>query len=82
MVVSIAEDLLRSASQNSRLSLQRTQAGWLLLGALMTLGESRNLFSHFLFVGEICRSEQNEFQNKCACPWVIQDLNLNLMLNL
>lgn len=41
MVVSIAEDLLRSASQNSRLSLQRTQAGWLLLGALMTLGESR-----------------------------------------
>lgn len=38
MVVSIAEDLLRTASQNSRLSLQRTQAGWLLLGALMTLG--------------------------------------------
>ncbi|XP_016097324.1 HEAT repeat-containing protein 5B [Sinocyclocheilus grahami] len=40
MVVSIAEDLLRSAAQNSRLSLQRTQAGWLLLGALMTLGPS------------------------------------------
>lgn len=40
MVVSIAEDLLRTAAQNSRLSLQRTQAGWLLLGALMTLGES------------------------------------------
>ncbi|KAA0717539.1 HEAT repeat-containing protein 5B [Triplophysa tibetana] len=40
MVVSIAEDLLRSASQNSRLSLPRTQAGWLLLGALMTLGPS------------------------------------------
>lgn len=39
LVVSIAEDLLRSAAQNSRLSLQRTQAGWLLLGALMTLGE-------------------------------------------
>ncbi|XP_072293434.1 HEAT repeat-containing protein 5B isoform X2 [Eucyclogobius newberryi] len=38
LVVSIAEDLLRSAAQNSRLSLQRTQAGWLLLGALMTLG--------------------------------------------
>ncbi|KAG8444154.1 hypothetical protein GDO86_009365 [Hymenochirus boettgeri] len=38
MIVSIAEDLLRTASQNSRLSLQRTQAGWLLLGALMTLG--------------------------------------------
>ncbi|XP_053475022.1 HEAT repeat-containing protein 5B isoform X1 [Ictalurus furcatus] len=40
MVVSIAEDLLRSAAQNSRLSLHRTQAGWLLLGALMTLGSS------------------------------------------
>uniref|UniRef100_A0AAY4EL99 HEAT repeat-containing protein 5B n=1 Tax=Denticeps clupeoides TaxID=299321 RepID=A0AAY4EL99_9TELE len=36
----IAEDLLRTAAQNSRLSLQRTQAGWLLLGALMTLGSS------------------------------------------
>ncbi|XP_030052254.1 HEAT repeat-containing protein 5B [Microcaecilia unicolor] len=40
MVVSIAEDLLRTASQNSRLSLPRTQAGWLLFGALMTLGPS------------------------------------------
>uniref|UniRef100_A0A8D0HG90 HEAT repeat containing 5B n=1 Tax=Sphenodon punctatus TaxID=8508 RepID=A0A8D0HG90_SPHPU len=40
MVVSIAEDLLRTAAQNSRLSLPRTQAGWLLLGALMTLGPS------------------------------------------
>uniref|UniRef100_A0A8C3IKW0 HEAT repeat-containing protein 5B n=1 Tax=Chrysemys picta bellii TaxID=8478 RepID=A0A8C3IKW0_CHRPI len=39
-VISIAEDLLRTAAQNSRLSLQRTQAGWLLLGALMTLGPS------------------------------------------
>uniref|UniRef100_A0A8C4LKZ8 HEAT repeat-containing protein 5B n=1 Tax=Equus asinus asinus TaxID=83772 RepID=A0A8C4LKZ8_EQUAS len=38
--VCIAEDLLRTAAQNSRLSLQRTQAGWLLLGALMTLGPS------------------------------------------
>ncbi|XP_033734296.1 HEAT repeat-containing protein 5B-like isoform X1 [Pecten maximus] len=35
---SIAEELLRTASQNSRLSLQRTQSGWLLLGSLMTLG--------------------------------------------
>ncbi|XP_058507566.1 HEAT repeat-containing protein 5B isoform X3 [Solea solea] len=40
LVVSIAEDLLRTAAQNSRLSLQRTQAGWLLLGSLMTLGPS------------------------------------------
>lgn len=44
MVVSIAEDLLRTAAQNSRLSLQRTQAGWLLLGALMTLGWWNQLF--------------------------------------
>ena len=38
LIFNIAEDLLRSASQNSRLSLQRTQAGWLLIGAVMTLG--------------------------------------------
>ena len=38
-IFAIAEDLLRTASQNSRLSLQRTQSGWLLFGALMTLGE-------------------------------------------
>ncbi|XP_014676646.1 PREDICTED: HEAT repeat-containing protein 5B-like [Priapulus caudatus] len=37
-IFGMAEDLLRIASQNSRLSLHRTQAGWLLLGALMTLG--------------------------------------------
>lgn len=46
-MVSIAEDLLRTAAQNSRLSLQRTQAGWLLLGALMTLGEPQR---HFLIL--------------------------------
>ncbi|RXM97146.1 HEAT repeat-containing protein 5B [Acipenser ruthenus] len=45
MVVSIAEDLLRTAAQNSRLSLQRTQAGWLLLGALMTLA-MRSFVAH------------------------------------
>uniref|UniRef100_A0A674CEH1 HEAT repeat-containing protein 5B n=1 Tax=Salmo trutta TaxID=8032 RepID=A0A674CEH1_SALTR len=38
--VCTSEDLLRTAAQNSRLSLQRTQAGWLLLGALMSLGPS------------------------------------------
>ena len=37
-IFGIADELLRTASQNSRLSLQRTQSGWLLLGALMTLG--------------------------------------------
>lgn len=36
--MTVAEDLLCSASQNSRLSVQRTQAGWLLIAALMTLG--------------------------------------------
>ncbi|XP_058847609.1 HEAT repeat-containing protein 5A-like isoform X1 [Acipenser ruthenus] len=38
MVIRLAEDLLRSASQNSRISVHRVQAGWLLLSALMTLG--------------------------------------------
>lgn len=38
IVFNIAEELLRSASQNSRLSLNRTQAGWLLIGSIMTLG--------------------------------------------
>ncbi|XP_077993059.1 HEAT repeat-containing protein 5B-like [Glandiceps talaboti] len=37
-IFSIGEDLLRTASQNSRMSLHRTQAGWLILGAVMTLG--------------------------------------------
>ncbi|XP_022329177.2 HEAT repeat-containing protein 5B-like isoform X3 [Crassostrea virginica] len=36
----LSEELLRTASQNSRLSLQRTQSGWLLLGSLMTLGSA------------------------------------------
>lgn len=40
MVLSLAEDLLRSASQNSRISLQRTQVGWMLLTSLTTLGPS------------------------------------------
>ena len=38
VVFNIAEELLRSASQNSRLSLHRTQAGWLIIGSVMTLG--------------------------------------------
>uniref|UniRef100_T1IQK7 HEAT repeat-containing protein 5A n=1 Tax=Strigamia maritima TaxID=126957 RepID=T1IQK7_STRMM len=40
MLFNVAEDLLRSASQNSRLSLHRTQAGWLIIGSIMTLGPS------------------------------------------
>ncbi|XP_035183617.1 HEAT repeat-containing protein 5A isoform X4 [Oxyura jamaicensis] len=38
VIMTVAEDLLCSASQNSRISVQRTQAGWLLIAALMTLG--------------------------------------------
>lgn len=38
VVLALAEDLLRSASQNSRIALQRTQAGWLLISSLITLG--------------------------------------------
>uniref|UniRef100_A0A673BT42 HEAT repeat-containing protein 5A n=1 Tax=Sphaeramia orbicularis TaxID=375764 RepID=A0A673BT42_9TELE len=38
VVLGLAEDLLRSAAQNSRISLQRTQAGWMLISSLITLG--------------------------------------------
>lgn len=38
VVFNTAEELLRSANQNSRLSLNRTESGWLLIGAIMTLG--------------------------------------------
>ncbi|XP_059505188.1 HEAT repeat-containing protein 5A isoform X2 [Stegostoma tigrinum] len=38
LIMTQAEDFLRTAIQNSRLSVQRTQAGWLLFSALMTLG--------------------------------------------
>ncbi|XP_017393099.1 HEAT repeat-containing protein 5A isoform X5 [Cebus imitator] len=37
IIMTLAEDLLCSAAQNSRLSAPRTQAGWLLIAALMTL---------------------------------------------
>lgn len=43
IVFNTAEELLRSASQNSRLSLNRTQAGWLLIGAIMTLGNINSI---------------------------------------
>ncbi|KAM8920662.1 HEAT repeat-containing protein 5A isoform 2-T2 [Pelodytes ibericus] len=38
VIMSLAEELLCSASQHSRLSFHRTQAGWLLIASLMTLG--------------------------------------------
>ncbi|KAM5176091.1 HEAT repeat-containing protein 5A isoform 6-T7 [Callospermophilus lateralis] len=46
IIMTLAEDLLCSATQNSRLSAQRTQAGWLLIAALMTLGSA--VVSHHL----------------------------------
>ncbi|XP_012580101.1 PREDICTED: HEAT repeat-containing protein 5A isoform X2 [Condylura cristata] len=46
IIMTLAEDLLCSATQNSRLSAQRTQAGWLLITALMTLGPA--VVSHHL----------------------------------
>ncbi|KAM4013422.1 HEAT repeat-containing protein 5A isoform 2-T2 [Anomaloglossus baeobatrachus] len=38
VIMSLAEDLLCSANQNSRLSMHSVQAGWLLISSLMTLG--------------------------------------------
>ena len=40
LVFNVGEELLRTANrcQNSRLSRERTQAGWLLIGSIMTLG--------------------------------------------
>jgi len=49
--MTVAEDLLCSTSQNSRISLQRTQAGWLLIAALMTLGSS---FLWFFLIKLFC----------------------------
>lgn len=39
---------MRSASQNSRLSLSRTQSGWLLIGGVMTLGNVHILLKNIL----------------------------------
>ncbi|CAG0924450.1 unnamed protein product, partial [Notodromas monacha] len=38
LLFNVAEELLRSANQNPRLSLPRTHGGWLLIGSIMTLG--------------------------------------------
>ena len=52
LIFNIAEDLLRTASQNSRLSMPRTQAGWQLMGAVMTLGHSfvKNLLPRLMLL--------------------------------
>lgn len=50
VVFNTAEHLLRKASQNSRLSLFRIQAGWLLIGATMTLGKYKILAYYYAFL--------------------------------
>ncbi|PFX25411.1 HEAT repeat-containing protein 5B [Stylophora pistillata] len=40
VVFNIADELLKTANQNPRLALHKAKAGWILLGALMTLGPS------------------------------------------
>ena len=40
IIFNIGEEFLRSASQNSRLSKERTRAGWILIAAIMSLGSS------------------------------------------
>ncbi|XP_069049146.1 HEAT repeat-containing protein 5A isoform X2 [Lepisosteus oculatus] len=65
VVIGLAEDLLRSAVQNSRISVQRTQAGWLLLSALMTLGPA---------VVE-CHVPRILLLWRCAFPLSVKDLD-------
>ena len=38
-IFNVADELLKTATQNPRLALHKSKAGWILLGALMTLGE-------------------------------------------
>ena len=40
MIFNLGEGLLRSASQDSRMSIERTRAGWNIIGAIMSLGSS------------------------------------------
>ncbi|KAG9336358.1 hypothetical protein JZ751_002705 [Albula glossodonta] len=65
VVMGLAEDLLRSATQNSRISVQRTQGGWLLLSALITLGPTvvEQLLSRLLLLW------------KCSFPLALRDLD-------
>ncbi|CAH3014392.1 unnamed protein product [Porites evermanni] len=39
-IFNVADELLKTATQNPRLALHKSKAGWILLGALMTLGPS------------------------------------------
>ncbi|KAL5274805.1 HEATR5B family protein [Megaselia abdita] len=62
IVFNTAEELLRSASQNSRMSLPRTQAGWLLIGSIMTLGSSvvKGLLPRILLLWRNCFPKSNK----------------------
>uniref|UniRef100_A0A672MR71 HEAT repeat-containing protein 5A n=1 Tax=Sinocyclocheilus grahami TaxID=75366 RepID=A0A672MR71_SINGR len=68
MVMTLAEDLLRSATQNSRISIQRTQGGWLLLSALSTLGPT--VMEHHL--------PRLLLLWKCAFPLSVKDVENEL----
>ncbi|CAB1331150.1 unnamed protein product [Coregonus sp. 'balchen'] len=68
VVMGLAEDLLRSATQNSRISIQRTQAGWLLLSALNTLGPA--VVEHHL--------PRMLLLWRCTFPPSIRDLDMEL----
>ncbi|KAI4902189.1 hypothetical protein NFI96_029558 [Prochilodus magdalenae] len=68
VVMNLAEDLLRSAAQNSRISIQRTQGGWLLLSALMTLGPT--VVEHHL--------PKMLLLWKCAFPQSVKELDSEL----
>ncbi|XP_051502390.1 HEAT repeat-containing protein 5A isoform X1 [Myxocyprinus asiaticus] len=68
VVMTVAEDLLRSAAQNSRISIQRTQGGWLLLSALSTLCPT--VVEHHL--------PRMLLLWKCAFPLSVKDLESEL----
>uniref|UniRef100_A0A8C2G4Z4 HEAT repeat-containing protein 5A n=1 Tax=Cyprinus carpio TaxID=7962 RepID=A0A8C2G4Z4_CYPCA len=68
MVMTLAEDLLRSATQNSRISIQRTRGCWLLLSALSTLGPT--VMEHHL--------PRLLLLWKCAFPLSVKDVENEL----
>ncbi|GAA6076912.1 HEAT repeat-containing protein 5A isoform X1 [Tachysurus ichikawai] len=68
VVMSLAEDLLRSAAQNSKISIQRTQGGWQLLSALNTLGPT--VVNHHL--------PRMLLLWKCAFPQSVKELESEL----
>ncbi|XP_076062392.1 HEAT repeat-containing protein 5B isoform X2 [Oratosquilla oratoria] len=78
ILFNIAEELLRSASQNSRLSLHRTQAGWLIIGSIMTLGVGvvRGLLPRMLLLWKnsfprSCKEIESEKARGDAFTWQV-----------